>query len=87
MTPTKPEGTAASNLRGAKPYLDAAFIMTGSVVVGVLTGYFLDQALGTKPWCFVVGSLLGLIGGFTGFVLVIRRLNVPPGPTAPPGPT
>jgi F0F1-type ATP synthase assembly protein I len=78
-TPTKPEGstTKASTLRGAKPYLDAAWIMTGSVVVGVLTGYFLDRWLHTKPYLFLAGSLLGLIGGFTGFILVILRMNRP----------
>jgi F0F1-type ATP synthase assembly protein I len=76
MTPTKPSGSPkVSTPRSARPYLDAAWIMTGSVVVGVLTGYFLDQWLHTKPYLFLMGSLVGLIGGFTGFILVISRMD------------
>ena len=78
--PTKPEGSSKA-VRGAKPYLDAAFIMTGAVAVGVLAGYFLDRWLNTKPYLFLVGSLLGLIGGFTGFIRVVSRLNQPTDPT------
>jgi F0F1-type ATP synthase assembly protein I len=50
-------------------------MMTGSVVVGVLAGYFLDRRLNTKPWLFLAGSLLGLVAGFTGFILAVMRVD------------
>jgi F0F1-type ATP synthase assembly protein I len=61
--------------RTAKPYLDAAWIMTGSVAFGVLAGMGLDHMFGTRPWLLVTGSSLGLVGGFTGFVLIVSRMG------------
>jgi F0F1-type ATP synthase assembly protein I len=59
----------------AKPYLDAAWIMTGSVAFGVLAGLGLDHVFQTRPWLLITGSSLGVIGGFAGFVLVVSRMN------------
>lgn len=66
---------AARTYRSGKAYLDAAWIMTGSVALGVSGGYFLDRWLHTQPWLLVAGSLLGLISGFTGFMFAIQRLG------------
>jgi F0F1-type ATP synthase assembly protein I len=49
--------------------------MTGAVIVGTGGGYFLDQWLHTKPWLFLAGSLVGLVGGFTAFILVVLNIN------------
>jgi len=49
--------------------------MTGSVGFGVLAGMGLDHVFQTRPWLLVAGSSLGVIGGFTGFVLVVSRMN------------
>ncbi len=67
----------ARTYRGAKPYMDAAWLLTGSVIVGTGAGYLADRWLHTKPWLLLAGILLGLISGFTSFVMVISRLSKP----------
>jgi F0F1-type ATP synthase assembly protein I len=67
--------STAQTYRNAKPYLDAAWLLTGSVIVGTAGGYLLDRWLHTKPWLLLVGILVGLGSGFTAFVRVILRLG------------
>jgi len=50
-------------------------MMTGSVAFGVLAGMGLDRVFGTKPWLLVAGSSLGVVGGFTAFVMVVERMK------------
>jgi F0F1-type ATP synthase assembly protein I len=49
--------------------------MTGSVAFGVLVGMGLDHVFQTKPWLLIGGSSLGVVSGFTGFVLVAQRMK------------
>jgi F0F1-type ATP synthase assembly protein I len=49
--------------------------MTGSVAFGVLAGMGLDHVFQTRPWLLIAGSSVGVVGGFTGFVLTISRTN------------
>lgn len=65
----------AQTYRSAKPYLDAAWLLTGWVIVGTAAGYFLDRWLHTRPWLLLVGILGGLTAGFTAFVRVIQHLD------------
>ncbi len=65
----------SSALSKAQPYLDAVWLMTGSVALGTLTGYFLDRRLGTKPWLLVAGALLGVVAGFYGFIRAVIALD------------
>lgn len=37
--------------------------MVVATFVGAIMGYFLDQFLGTKPWCLVAGLLFGGAAG------------------------
>ena len=64
-----------SGYRKAQPYLDAAWLMTGSVMLGVVVGYFLDQWLHTKPWMLLVGSAVGMVAGFYGFIRAVLSLD------------
>jgi ATP synthase protein I len=59
----------------AQPYLNAVWLMTGSVALGTLGGYFLDRRLGTKPWLLVTGALLGVAAGFYGFIRAVIALD------------
>jgi len=40
--------------------------LLGSVVLGVCGGYLLDRWLGTKPWCLLTLSVLGVSAGIAG---------------------
>jgi ATP synthase protein I len=68
----------SSALSKAQPYLDAVWLMTGSVALGTLGGFFLDRRFGTKPWLLVVGALLGVSGGFYSFIRAVIALDKKP---------
>ncbi len=42
--------------------------------VGAVVGYFLDDWLGTKPWLFIVGLLLGVVAGFKAVYMDTRKI-------------
>jgi ATP synthase protein I len=65
----------SSALSKAQPYLNAVWLMTGSVALGTLTGYFLDRRFGTKPWLLVAGALVGVGAGFYGFIRAVIALD------------
>jgi F0F1-type ATP synthase assembly protein I len=50
----------AQVLRQAAPFLGAASLMTGAVLLGVLGGRWLDDRLGTQPWLLLTGALIGV---------------------------
>lgn len=54
--------------------MDTAYKMVGPVIFGMVLGYYLDQALGTRPWW-----MLGLIflGIATGFWSIIKQVYYP----------
>jgi len=70
-----PQDGFAAALSKAQPYLDAVWLMTGSVALGTLTGYFLDRRLGTKPWLLVAGALVGIVAGFYSFIRAVTALD------------
>jgi ATP synthase protein I len=77
--PDRKDGEGVTNaLSKAQPYLDAVWLMTGSVALGALGGYFLDRHFGTKPWLLVVGSLLGIGSGFYAFIRAVMALDKKP---------
>jgi F0F1-type ATP synthase assembly protein I len=59
----------------AGPYLDASWQLSGSLVIWVLLGWFLDTRLGTKPWLLVAGSFVGLGLGFYLFFRTLMRIG------------
>lgn len=58
----------------AGPWLSAVWQFTGSTLVLVAVGYFVDRKLGTKPWGLVVGGLVGSAVGFYAFIRATNRL-------------
>ena len=54
----------------AAPSGNAGFELFGTVCAGALIGYFVDQWLGTLPWCMVAGLITG---GIAAFSSLIRR--------------
>lgn len=67
-----PEDKGLSNLatgyQKAAPYMAASSALVASVGVFAGVGYWLDQKLEHEvPWLFIVGAVVGMIGGFISF--------------------
>jgi ATP synthase protein I len=48
---------------GLDANLNGGGSLFGSILAGLLIGYFLDQWLGTAPWLLIVLTLLGAYSG------------------------
>ena len=57
--------------RSPYSYLGLGFELAAPFVLFMYAGYKLDGWLGTAPWLFVVGALLGMA---VGFYALFRRL-------------
>lgn len=53
-------------------YLGLGFEIAIPILLGAYGGYHLDRWLGTGPWLFVVGALLGMALGFYGFFKAVQ---------------
>jgi ATP synthase protein I len=58
----------ARSYRSAEPWLAIVWRFTGSALVGVGAGYWIDQHFGVKPVALVVGGLVGSAVGFYAFI-------------------
>ena len=54
-------------------YSGLGFILPGAIVGGIVLGYYLDRALGTRPLLAVVLGALGAVGGFVEVLRVLAR--------------
>jgi ATP synthase protein I len=36
-------------------------------------GWFLDRTFGTKPWCLVIFTALGIVAGFRNMIVAARK--------------
>jgi F0F1-type ATP synthase assembly protein I len=50
--------------------------LAGSIVGGVLLGYWIDWKFGTKPTWILVGALIGIVGGFYNFIRRAYKASV-----------
>jgi F0F1-type ATP synthase assembly protein I len=65
----------AEGYQKAAPYLGASTSLVGSVLAFSLGGYWLDKKVGTgKPWFFIAGALIGMVGGFISFFHTVLGL-------------
>jgi F0F1-type ATP synthase assembly protein I len=53
--------------------MELPFVLVGSIAVGGIVGYWLDQKLHTGPWLLLSLGLLGFAGGLRE---VLRRIGV-----------
>ncbi len=66
----------ASGYRKAAPYLAASTQLVAAVGVFTALGWWLDQKLGHRvPWLLMVGSVVGMIGGFVSFFRTVLGKN------------
>ena len=80
--PGDPEGERrglsklAKGYQRSEPYVGAVSSLVGGVVGFSLLGYWLDKKAGNaKPWFFITGALLGMVGGFIGFFRTVQGMN------------
>ena len=45
------------------------------MVVPIILGVLLDRWLGTVPWLFVAGVILGFVGGLIHLIRLVNKLN------------
>jgi ATP synthase protein I len=48
---------------------------SGSVIGGLVLGYYLDEWLGTAPWLVVVATFAGMAGAIARIVTLTRRFD------------
>ena len=60
-------------MRSIGPYMNIGWTFVVAVGLGMLGGRWLDARLGTEPWLFLIGAVLGIIVGFYSFFLIVLR--------------
>ena len=55
-------------LRRAGLYLGVAFELPGTILGGLVVGYFLDDYLGTSPWLLIAVTAIAFAGAFVRLV-------------------
>ena len=66
--PSNRQNDQSPILRRAGLYLGVAFELPGTILGGLLAGYFLDQYLGTSPWFLIVLTAIAFAGAFVRLV-------------------
>ena len=59
-------------LRRAGLYLGVAFELPGTILGGLVLGYFLDAYLGTSPWLLIALTALAFVGAFVRLMKWVR---------------
>jgi F0F1-type ATP synthase assembly protein I len=73
---TKPPASRSSwpeIMRTVGPYMNIGWTFVVSVGLGMLGGRWADARLGTEPWLFLLGAVLGIAVGFYNFFLIVLR--------------
>jgi F0F1-type ATP synthase assembly protein I len=59
-------------LRRAGLYLGIAFELPGTILGGLVVGYFLDNYLGTTPWFLIAVTAIAFAGAFVRLVRWVK---------------
>ena len=54
-------------------YTSLGFIIPGSVIGGILLGWFLDEYLHTTPILSIIGGIAGAVGGIVEISQILTR--------------
>jgi F0F1-type ATP synthase assembly protein I len=52
------------NLSRGEPVILASYALIGAILLLGGAGFLADRFLGTRPWCLLIGLLVGLCVGF-----------------------
>ena len=61
------------SLRRSGPAAAASYSLLGAIVLLGGIGFLLDRWLGTSPWFFLTGLILGLIVGFVELARIVFK--------------
>ncbi len=50
-------------------------MLPSSIIVGLVFGYFLDRWLGTRPWCLLIFTVLGIVSGILSLFRALRKYD------------
>lgn len=50
-------------------------MLPSSIAVGLIFGYFLDKAFGTRPWLLILFFFLGTASGIANLLKGLNKLN------------
>ncbi len=67
--------SVALALQKAGPFLHMGWTIAISVTLGAGLGYWLDKQLDTSPWLLIVGSILGIVGGFVELIRLTKKIG------------
>jgi len=59
-------------LRRAGLYLGVAFELPGTILAGLVVGYFLDEYLGTSPWLLITVTAIAFAAAFVRLVRWVK---------------
>ena len=59
-------------LRNAGLYLGVAFELPGTIIGGLVLGYFLDEYFSTTPWLLISLTVLAFVGAFVRLVRWVK---------------
>lgn len=70
--PNRQNDSQSPILRSAGLYLGVAFELPGTVIGGLVIGYFLDEYFRTSPWLLITLTALAFIGAFVRLVRWVK---------------
>jgi len=62
--PNRQHDSQTPILRNAGLYLGVAFELPGTIIGGLVVGYFLDEYFRTSPWLLIALTALAFVGAF-----------------------
>lgn len=71
----KDAGGWVGALRDVAPYVGIGTTLAVTVLAGLGAGYWLDAQLGTGPWLFLLGGMLGLGAALYYFFRTVASLK------------
>jgi len=82
--PNRQNDSQTPILRNAGLYLGVAFELPGTIIGGLVVGYFLDEYFRTSPWLLISLTALAFVGAFVRLVrwvkFFVRNRNGSNGP-------
>lgn len=59
-------------LRNAGLYVGVAFELPGTIIGGLVVGYYLDEYFRTSPWLLIIMTALAFVGAFVRLVRWVK---------------
>ena len=70
--PNRQHDSQTPLLRSAGLYLGVAFELPGTIIGGLVVGYFLDEYFRTSPWLLISLTALAFIGAFVRLIRWVK---------------